>query len=225
MGRRAAVVLPGVHAHNHPMSVGRGYLLLGAQLLLGVLVSFGALITLAFADEANRGRPRPPVAVALQWLSLLFALLPVIVAVLVLIARWRGSETFPTLALWSPLLATLVALPLFVVTLRATESVTARSREEAERNALEEVRSSVRAGSDERVCELVNLDPRATADAVERCFAKLEGLKGPALWREGQWFIRGSQLVALETAQGRESGGWDKPGVPGGPGRRARGLL
>jgi hypothetical protein len=207
------------------MSVGRGYLLLGAQLLLGVLVTFGALITLAFADEANRGRPRPTLAVGLLWLSLLFALLPVLVAVLILIARWRGSETFPTLALWSPLLATLVAVPLFVVTLRATESVTARSREEAERNALEEVRSSVRAGSDERVCELVNLDPRATADEVDRCFAKLDGLKGTALWRELQWFIHSSHFSAWNAAQVGQSEEWNNRWIPVVPAGRQSGFL
>ena len=78
------------------MSAGHEYLLLGAQLVLGVLVSFGTLITLAFADEVNRGRPRPPLARALQWLSLLLALAPVVVAVLVLVARWRADGPLST---------------------------------------------------------------------------------------------------------------------------------
>ncbi|OJT24447.1 hypothetical protein BO221_14920 [Archangium sp. Cb G35] len=115
------------------MSAGHDYLLLGAQLVLGVLVSFGTLITLAFADEVNRGRPRPPLARALQWLSLLLALAPVVAAVLVLIARWRADAPLPPLMLWSPLLATLVAAPSFMAALRAMESVTARSRSSDDR--------------------------------------------------------------------------------------------
>jgi hypothetical protein len=124
------------------MAAGHGYIILGAQLLLGVLVSFGALITLAFADEVNRGRPRPPLATALQWLSLLLALTPAIMAVLVLIVRWRADEALSTLALWSPLLTTLVALPSFMAALRAMEAVTARNREKVKRTAPEEIQSS-----------------------------------------------------------------------------------
>ncbi|WNG57803.1 hypothetical protein F0U59_25865 [Archangium gephyra] len=115
------------------MSAGHEYLLLGAQLVLGVVVSFGTLMTLAFADEVNRGRPRPPLARALQWLLLLLTLAPVIVAVLILVARWRTGEPLSTLVLWSPLLTTLVAVPSFMAALRAMEAVTARSREKARR--------------------------------------------------------------------------------------------
>lgn len=42
------------------MSAGHEFFILGVQLVLGVLVSFGTLITLAFADEVNRGRLRLP---------------------------------------------------------------------------------------------------------------------------------------------------------------------
>ncbi|WPB82444.1 hypothetical protein KYC5002_25435 [Archangium violaceum] len=110
------------------MSAGHEYLLLGAQLVLGVVASFGTLMTLAFADEVNRGRQRPPLARALQWLSLLLTLAPIIVAVLVLVARWRTDAPLSALVLWSPLLTTLIAAPSFMAALRAMESVTARSR-------------------------------------------------------------------------------------------------
>jgi hypothetical protein len=207
------------------MSAGQSYLIIGAQFLLNVLVLFGAMLVMAIADEMNRGRPLPPLSIALTWVSLLLALAPVIVAVLVFIARWRTGEKLPTLMLWSPLLATIVAIPLFALAVRATADVATRSREEAERHALEAVRSSVRAGSDERVCELVNLDPRATPDEVNRCFAKLEGLRGEALWRELQWFVRSQHFHAWNAQQLGQSEEWNNRWIPVVPAERQSGFL
>jgi hypothetical protein len=201
------------------MSAGHGYLIIGGQFLLNVLVCFGCMLVMAFADEANRGRPLPTLSSALLWLALLIALAPVIVAVLVFVAQWRASARLPTLMLWSPLLAAIVAIPLFMAAMRGSSTVAERSRQEAERIAIEEIRAPVRAGSDERVCELVTRDPRATADERNRCFAKLERLEGEALWRELQWFVSKGSFHAWSAQQLGLSEGGDNRWIPAVPPR------
>ena len=110
-------------------------LILAAEVFMAGFFLFGGMLALALEDEANRGQHRPTRAVLLNYLALLVAAVPLVLAVLLAVHCWRSGATLPLLVLWSPVIAMVPATPLVALIIHVSQVSGLRSREKIARTA------------------------------------------------------------------------------------------
>jgi hypothetical protein len=156
------------------------------------------LIAFAFKGESNRGAPMPSLESIVQGLSLVIALLPAISLAVVFYINHNRPETHRLSAIYFfiPVLVAFISVIAAsgMVTLSEAVGVPARAEQrkqsEAEIKArISDLRTRV-SNNTASICELVNLDPAATNEEMNRCLEKIEA-SGDAekRWTEFSYFL------------------------------------
>jgi hypothetical protein len=173
------------------MSVLFGLLCTVVALGLSVALLGFALVTLGFSGESYRSG-MSSLHIAFNTVAVLFALAPFVLTLWVSWRRFISSNPWEAVPLgWGLPFVALVtcAVACFLAFLGGewVASLQSEKRRAQERAAL---RAEVEGGAQEKVCDLVLLDPMATPEDMRRCRARLESLTAPgARWAELTKFL------------------------------------